>query len=62
MALDSVPVLLLVRVLRLHPVRVDGDGYEAVLCGSVLVIVEVPGFSVGLDQVVGCDIMLALNS
>lgn len=61
-ALGGIHVLLLVRVPRLHPIGIDGDGYDAMLCRSVLVIIEVPGFSMGLDQVLGCDILLANNS
>ena len=48
----SIDVLLLVWVSRFGPVRVDGYGDEASLLGTILVVVEVPGLSVGLDQVV----------
>ena len=58
----SFNVLLLVWVTGLHPVRVDGDGDEASLLGAVLVVVEVPGLCVGLDQVVTSYVLLAHDS
>lgn len=48
----SVPVLLFVGVPRLCPVRVDGDGDQSSLLGPVGLVVQVPGFCVGLYQVV----------
>lgn len=48
----GINVLLLVRVSGFRPVRVDGDGDEASLLGVVLVVIEVPGLRMGLDQVV----------
>lgn len=61
-ALGRIHVLLLERVPRLRPVGIDSDGYDPTLCSSILVIVEVPSLSMGLDQVVGCDILPAYNS
>ena len=61
-AVDCIHISLHVFVPRLRPVRIDSNGDEATLCCSVLVIVEVPGLSVGLDQVVSCDIMLSRDA
>lgn len=48
----SIPVLLFVGVPRLCPVRVDGDGDQSSLFGPVRLVVQVPGFCMGLYQVV----------
>lgn len=42
-------VLLVGGVSGLSPVTVDGDGDEAALLGTVHVVVQVPGLSMGLD-------------
>lgn len=48
----SINVLLLVGISWFRPVRVDGDGDDSLLFGTVFVIVEVPGLSMSLKQVV----------
>lgn len=48
----SINVLLLIGISWFRPVRVDGDGNDSFLFGTVFVIVEMPGLSMSFKQVV----------
>lgn len=55
-AVYSIYILLLGWVAGVCPVRIECYGDQAPLLGTVFVIVHMPGFSMGLDYVMGSNV------